>query len=374
MENNRDPFADFADEKPAAAPAAEEEVETQTTKCASCGANMAFDPATQMLVCPHCGRKESFRVDLGVEEIDIRNAFAADEPGSMGGEISFRCDNCGAHVTLGKGEVASNCPFCGTSHIVEEEDQPGIKPNAVIPFMLDKEAVAGTCKKWARKKWLAPSSFKKSIKPKNLHGVYAPCFTFDSNTQSVYDGRLGERRTRTVGSGKNRRTETYIKWFRVSGTYEQFFDDVTICSGSKFTQKQFDRIMPFRRDNAGVYTPEYLSGFMAYRYDKDVKTGWSEAKTRIDREIRSAIIARYSADVVDYLNVSTGHHDVTYKYVLVPVYVGNYTFKKKLYNLYVNGSTGKVYGKSPLSPLRVGGLVLFIVALLVGIFFLVRYL
>lgn len=351
-----------------------EEVRTETTKCASCGANMAFDPASQMLVCPHCGRKESFEVDMNVEELDIRNALREEEGGTKDATTSFRCENCGAHVQLGEGEVALKCPFCGTSHIVEEEDQEGLRPGAVIPFLLDAGGAAAACKKWANKKWFAPRSFKKNMNAQNVRGVYTPCFTFDSLTKSAYSGRLGERRTRTVGSGKNRRTETYIRWFYVNGTYEEFFDDVTICAGSKFTEKEFGRIMPFARDKAGVYTPEYLSGFMAYRYDKDIRTSWSEARGKIDQSIRRSILARYGADVVDYLNVQTGHSDVTYKYVLVPVYVGNYTFKKKLYNVFVNGSTGRVYGKSPVSPLRVSGLVLFILALLAGVFFLVKYL
>ena len=36
-----------------------------------------------------------------------------------------------------------------------------------------------------------------------------------------------------------------------------------------------------------------------------------------------------------------------------PVYVGNYIYKKKVYNFYVNGATGKVGGKTSLSLFKI---------------------
>jgi hypothetical protein len=47
--------------------------------------------------------------------------------------------------------------------------------------------------------------------------------------------------------------------------------------------------------------------------------------------------------------------------MLVPVYSLIYRFKKKNYNVKVNGTTGKVKGKTPVSPIRV------IIAVLLGI-------
>ena len=52
---------------------------------------------------------------------------------------------------------------------------------------------------------------------------------------------------------------------------------------------------------------------------------------------------------------------------MLPVYVGNYNFNKKLYNFYVNGDTGKVWGKTPKSPLKIAIAVLLGIALVAGI-------
>jgi len=64
------------------------------------------------------------------------------------------------------------------------------------------------------------------------------------------------------------------------------------------------------------------------------------------------IIASCHCDRVDYMNITTRHSDVTYKYVMLPVYVISYSYKKKNYVIYANGSTGKLIGKTPVSPVK----------------------
>ena len=170
---------------------------------------------------------------------------------------------------------------------------------------------------------------------------------------TLYYGRIGKRHTRTVGSGKNRRTETYIVWQRISGTYDQFFNDVLISGDSDYSQATLNKISPFNYSSIKVYSDEYLTGFMAKRSNKTVESCWGDAKTVIDGLLRKNILSQYFYDVVDYLNVSTTHDDVTYKYVMLPVYLINYKYKSKLYSVHVNGNTGKVAGKLPISPLKV---------------------
>ena len=97
---------------------------------------------------------------------------------------------------------------------------------------------------------------------------------------------------------------------------------------------------------------------------------WKDARDIIDQRLRGIILGQYVYDCVGYLNVSTSHENVTYKYVMLPVWVGNYTYGRKLYNFYVNGTTGKVAGKRPVSPWKVLGLVFAGLALAAGLFLL----
>ncbi|MBO4262891.1 MAG: hypothetical protein J5903_03805, partial [Clostridia bacterium] len=225
-------------------------IETDMEKCASCGGTMVFDPETQSLKCEHCGNTVDIKKDRNVKEIAIEEGFEAAERLGENEQVVCRCENCGAEVLINSDEEATICPFCSTSHVVKEGSFKGIRPQVVIPFAFDGGKASEFAKKWAKKRIFAPKNFKKRLEPQNTHGVYEPCFTFDSRTSSFYEGRVGDRHTRTVGSGKNRRTETYIVYRRVKGTYNEFFDDVLVANNKKFDQDSLDRLAPYSTGSA----------------------------------------------------------------------------------------------------------------------------
>lgn len=343
-------------------------VGTHSVKCSNCGSNMVFDPNTQKLYCPHCDSVKEFNTDTHTKELDLATAFSKGKKWESDKTVVFKCENCGAKVVLNAGETAKNCPFCGTAHVQKTDELAGLKPNGVLPFLFDAVKAAEYCKAWVKKRLFAPSKFKRTLVPENVHGVYLPVFTFDSYTTSTYVGRLGKTHTKTVGSGKNQRQVTYTEWFNVSGTYYEDFDDVLISAENRVGQKNLNKIAPFDTNNGKAYEERYLLGFMAYRYDRDLTDCWGDAKSVMDARIRSGILSQYSYDKVDYLNVSTSHERVTFKYVMTPVYVGNYSYKTKVYNFYVNGTSGKVTGKTPKSFWRIAFAVLcgLIVAAAIG--------
>ncbi len=347
-------------------------VSTEIIKCPSCGGNMEFDPDSQMLLCSHCGTKQSFASDLKAEELDLVSGFISDKKWEDEESSVFRCSNCGAKVILSANETAKVCPFCGTAHVESEEEIAGVKPNAVLPFSLGFEQALEKVKFWAKKKLFAPKKFKNNLDADNLRGVYMPSFTFDSFTTSVYAGKIGRDYVVTVGSGKNRHTETRIEWKYVSGTFYDNFDDVLITAGSKFGQKEMKKVSPFDTNGSKVYESSYLLGFMAYHYDRELVDCWEDAKTEMDKAIKKGILDLYPGYThVSYLNVSTSHEKVTYKYVMLPVYLGNFNYSNKNYNFYVNGSTGKVWGKTPISALKVLLTSVLGIAVVGGLIFLI---
>ena len=336
-----------------------EEKQTVTVKCDNCGGNMVFDPETQKLKCPHCDSVKDFEKSTAVKEIDILSAFTGekwDNDSSV-----YRCENCGAVVVLPPNQTATICPYCETSHVVKSTELAGLKPNALYPFTVTIEKAVEKAKKWAKSKLFAPRKFKNNLSEEAVRGVYQPAFTFDSQTYSTYNARIGKRHTRVVGSGKNRRTQTYIVWRHVSGELNEFFNDVMVNADKSFSQKALNKLAPFNDSTIKEYSSEYLTGYVARRSDKEIEGCWDEAKGIMDVAIRSHILSRYNYDVVDYCNVSTTHSNVTYKYVLLPIYILNFKFRKKLYSINVNGNSGKVYGKTPISALRV------LLAVLLGI-------
>ena len=139
----------------------------------------------------------------------------------------------------------------------------------------------------------------------------------------------------------------------VGGEFNRFFNDVLVATNDNFNQAELKKLAPFRTDMACVYENKFLSGFMADGYKKNLGESWDDAKVEIESQIRNMIISRLHCDVVDYLKVSTLHENVTFKYLLLPVYSMQFSYKRKNYCVKINGSTGKIRGKNPKSPLKI---------------------
>ena len=350
----------------------EKEKSTDIAKCPACGANMVFSPEKGELECPYCGTLSGIKADQSVE-IRLAELITANNTWSSETQV-FRCENCGARQVIGSGEIAKACSFCGTTNVVQTDEISGVRPNAVVPFAITVAQAVEKVKAWAKKKLFAPRRFKKEMKPENISGVYNPAFTFDTQTHSTYQGTLGKYyyETRTV-NGKTQRVRK-IRYFHISGNYDRFFDDVLIQASSAISQKYVDDMQPFETNDSKEYTQEYLNGFTASQYERDGMACWETAKERIHDNVKKLILAQYTYDVVSSFSVNVACENITYKYVLLPVYVGHCKWNKKNYNFFVNGKNGKVAGKTPVSPLKVTLAVLLGLAVVAGIIALVYFL
>lgn len=237
------------------------EGDAEAFKCAGCGANMRYEPSAQKLVCDHCGSEVDIAADTNVTERDFSEL--EEHRWAEAGLKTVRCDNCGATETVKGDEIATVCPFCSSPLVLEEHCFDGVKPDSLIPFSLDRQKGLEACKKWLKKRFFAPSKFKKNINVNTIRGVYYPVWTFDSTTDTVYAGRLGKTYTTTRRDSKgNTHTEVKVRYFNVSGTRRNYFDDVTVNGGAFVSDKNLSKLQPFPQNRYVVYSSEFLAGFL----------------------------------------------------------------------------------------------------------------
>ncbi len=334
--------------------------------CANCGANLAFDPKTQRLLCPYC--MSSFEVERTstVQEKSIAELISSAKVWNSTEVI--QCTNCGAKEIINKKEIATHCSFCGTTNIVKTSDMVGIKPDGICPFEKTLEEAKSLAKKWVKRKKFAPNSFKKTATIQSLKGTYAPAFCFDCVTQTTYDGRLGENHEKYYTDSQGRRqSQTYTTYFNISGTHNRVFDDLLVHSSATIPYENMLELEPYPTKTCAPYSDKYLAGYTATTYSKDGNSTWKDCQSQVSSIVRGEILAKYDYDVVERFNANTKYTSASFKYTLLPVYVGHHTFKQKNYNFYVNGSTGKISGKAPVSGWKVFFLVLGIAVGIAGL-------
>lgn len=347
-------------------------VDANVSKCPTCGANLVYSPTLKKLHCEYCGGNVDIDLTDYAEEVPFDRLTHTYEDWSTETRI-FACSNCGARTIVSRKDIAPVCPYCGAHNVVEQKDLVGLKPNAVLPFLIDAKTAAEKFKAWARRRFFAPRKYKKSAKAEKIRGNYFPAFTFDSDTFSSYNGRLGKYYTVTVRRNGKTYTEQRIRYFYISGTYSKFFNDVLIYANRNKDEKTMGKLLPFATDYAQKYNDDFIYGFGASQYEKEGTECWGEAQGKMREYVKNAILAQYTYDIIDSLNINMSFGRVTYKYMLLPVYIGHSKYRKKLYNFFVNGQNGNVAGKTPVSPVKVTALVLLGLLVVVGIGLLIYF-
>ena len=229
-----------------------------------------------------------------------------------------------------------------------------LAPNGVVPFKVTEDDASKLFKAWIKKKWFCPKLAKESARADAFSGVYLPYWTYDTQTLTTYKAQFG--RDRRV---KNNQGETKIvtDWYRTSGTYSEFIDDQLVLATNRHNSGILKRIEPFNTADNKTYKPEYVAGFTAERYSIGLKDGWEKAKSaihsRLSNAIRNKIRHEKNADHVKDLRMSTVYSNITYKYLMLPIWVSSFKYNGKVYQFMVNGQTGKVAGKTPISVWKV---------------------
>jgi DNA-directed RNA polymerase subunit RPC12/RpoP len=343
----------------------EVKTDNEIFKCPSCGSNMSFDPVSDMLSCSYCGHKIAIDGKTNEKENDFFALSETDNSWAADTKV-VHCQNCGATTVVDINDIARVCPFCGSPSVETTSEAAGMKPTTVVPFKVSYDGALQDYRSWIKRRFYVPRAVKKNIPNPNLHGIYLPSWTYDADTFSSYNGQFGEHYTVVVGSGKNRHTEIRTRYYFVNGTISNLFDDVLISSSTRLEQQKLDGIAPFNTNESMEYDRRYLVGFSAEHYTIDVKNGWIIAKRKIDDSIKRSIINKYHPDVVSYLNVKTMYNKITYKYVLIPLWLCTYKYKSKEFGFMVNGESGKITGRYPISAGKVIVTILFFILIIMA--------
>ena len=337
--------------------------------CDSCGSDLRYAPGTDHLSCDHCGNEQPIEGARSawrggaVRELDFRKAIADGLSEFEHSEIQvISCVNCGAQVEFEPDTHASECPFCATPVVTGTGAARQIKPRGLLPFSLTEEDARDRMGSWLGRLWFAPSGLKEyARKGRKLQGIYVPYWTYDADTKTQYTGQRGTiyyetRRVSVVVDGKrqtrNQRVQK-IRWQRVQGRVARFFDDVLVLASKSLPKKYTDGLAPWDLSEVEPYQEEYLAGFRAEGYTVPLEDGYEQASAYMDRMIARDVKFDIGGDRQKICTVDTSIGTLTFKHVLLPVWLAAYKYRGKTYRFVVNGRTGTVQGERPYSTLKI---------------------
>lgn len=332
--------------------------------CGQCGAKLEYAPGTDVLKCPYCGAENVIpSADGDIHELDyvgfLRNAGASEE---VVERITVKCTACGAESTQKPNVTADRCPFCGADIVATASSSKQIKPKALLPFAITREAARDLFRKWIVSLWFAPNALKRLARQESpIDGMYTPHWTYDCDTTSQYTGLRGDYYwvTETYTTTENGRSVTRtrqvrkVRWTPVSGVVQNSFDDVLVVASHSLPRKYAEALEPWDLDKLCPYQDEFLSGFRAESYQVDLEQGFERAKEIMASTIHATICRDIGGDLQQVSSVHTQYADITFKHILLPVWISAYRYGEKVYRFLVNARTGEVQGERPWSWVKI---------------------
>jgi DNA-directed RNA polymerase subunit RPC12/RpoP len=368
----------------------------QAFSCNNCGAKVEFDPAAQALKCGHCGSTRAahdvpamaaphgapgvaFQPAPGaVREISLEEGMRMAQRGLGTPVTEVECRECGAKVNVTPGEQTAKCAFCGSGQVLAQASSgSAIRPESLIPFSMDKAGANEKFGAWLGKLWFRPSDLKKMAEVQELGGVYVPFWTFDAMVHSSWTAEAGyhyyETETYTDSNG-NRQTRQVqrTRWQHADGRRSDFFDDNLVCASKGLPEALVRQFSTFDTKQLVPYQPQYLAGWRAEVYAIELMAGWPMAQRSMADTQRTRCSTDVPGDTQRNLHVNNTFTGVTFKHVLLPIWIAAYRYNGKPYQFLVNGQTGEVVGKAPWSIWKLAILVLTILAVIGAIVLLVN--
>ena len=343
-------------------------------QCKQCGGQLIYIPNTLLLRCNHCSSEEA--IELSKHKL-LSHQYDSTEPKeeNYSTETIISCSSCGAQFPTSS--LSDSCPYC-TSVFSNNKTQTQVAIDAIIPFKIKKEQAAENIKHWVSKISFAPNRLKQEFsKIEKLKGVYVPYYLVNTETQVTYKAKCG---TKTLLSNKTHWTshkgtlKTSLSSIALLGTSsipscfpdktnpEYYFDEIYAEPWNN--NWNWENQLPFHKD----FLSGYISEIPKHSFAEILNLNELKFKQLIEIKVEKWLEKKECCDTVIVNDFTFTHQNISYRLILLPVWLSSFRFRNRLYQIAVNRQTGIVVGNRPYSKIKFVLLWVLVIAL---IFFLI---
>jgi len=291
--------------------------------------------------------------------------------------LAIACESCGAEILVEPLMRTARCPYCDSPAVVDRPAS-GDRPDPVfaIGFTVDRTQAEGSIRKHIGGKWMAPRAFK-TARVEHLQGVYMPAYLWSAASDSIYSAVVGEYYDATTFDPRKKksRRERKIEFHEFKGEHASYVADVVVSASRGLPNAEIEAIEPFDLADLRRYSPALVSGWISEEpslsVDECRRLARAEAEAKVERELRSFM----PGDTLQRLKRHTRFRSESLDLVLLPVWVFalRHHPSKPPVRFLVNGQTGAVHGRAPVSWAKIAAIVAGLVGL-IGLISLIGWL
>jgi DNA-directed RNA polymerase subunit RPC12/RpoP len=336
-------------------------------RCPNCGAALEYSADRQMLACRQCGTQMTVDAYRHYEQTqtgetqpeasrtESQKTEQADTDSRQRGTMDmkiYHCSSCGAVLETDPDTVATRCAYCGNPTLISDRIEGRYRPDLIIPFAISKEKAMESYEQWTGKGPLTPRELKARTVTERMTGIYVPFWLYDYHAE----GRVTANTTRTRVIPRPDGEDIYTDYFLAVRELSADFRGIPADAARNMDDTRMDRLEPFNMQGVKEFAPEYLSGYLAQRYDQ---TG-EEVSSRAQERAKSYILSMAMGTIAGYSSVVPLDSRVNLsllsrRYALFPVWMMNCTYRGKPFSFVMNGQTGRIVADRPVSAGRAAG-------------------
>lgn len=345
--------------------------------CPHCGGKLRFDDKKQLVICESCGTSFApyrlLQYDNELSDEDV--TFGVGETTERDHLVLNTCSSCGAEVMLLDTVAASTCPYCGNNILVKRSLTGDFRPKYVIPFKHNIEDATIELNQLLSHRHYLSKKFKETIKNAKLVGTYVPYFIYGGDVACKMSFIMSYTNQSEVGMALVADIAIFSIFAAIGlgaeeglvspGEIQKEDSLVTLGARMSFAHLGIDaldelddnialRLEPFDNKEVRPFNSSYLSGYVAKRYDSNLE----EVENRARKVFEKAMEKELNKVYFEISNKTLKVKDVKLarinaNYALYPVYIANYKWEDKEYQLAINGQTGKIAIDLPVSKPKV---------------------
>ena len=298
--------------------------------------------------------------------------------------MRFECGQCGAALAFHRVRTEV-CPYCASPSFLERpasSDQPD--PAFCLAFTGDAAWAKTRLQRWIGRRMIVADPALRRAEVEEIRGVYLPAYLYSAVARTDYTASIGEHYKETETYQKKHpdgttttetREVTRTEYRPLSGQHLGYITDVVVSASVGLDHPTFARLQPFELRQLRRYSPALVSGWIeeefSRRADECMRVSREEAIDAVGDQLRAFMPGDGHADLHWHTRVEWESLDP----VLVPVWVFavRYRGDRPPMRVVINGQTGAVAGKVPLSWWKITLLALAAAAVVLAIVLLVLH-
>jgi len=272
------------------------------------------------------------------------------------------CSNCGAELMFDPGTQMTNCNFCGSKFEIEKmDDEQIIIPHSILPFSVSKEEYEHSVLDWLSEGDYTPDDILDSAIFSSVNGLYLPMWFYQGRYDGNWSASSGyDREEEYIAKSKGKlktKTRTVTDWRPCSGHCAGEFAVIGYAgTGESIKPKviTYAHGTSIKSINLNNFDAKYTLGFNMLEYVSDENETWDNYGTAVaDSLVESRTKVKIPGDRYKDFHVDAIYNKEKPISTYVPYWITYYNYNGKPYSVFMDGTNKtRIEGNKPVDKKR----------------------